>query len=86
VRHFHGLDRASRAAILQGLLTRDGPVCGICGGTLFPRTAGPDDPTATTIDHRVPLADGAMSWPLYGMRERFPAGRPAWFARDLSAS
>jgi 5-methylcytosine-specific restriction endonuclease McrA len=58
VRRFRGFEREERAAILSALIARDGSICGICEGPLYPDIVNPDHKAATTIDHIVPLSDG----------------------------
>jgi 5-methylcytosine-specific restriction endonuclease McrA len=58
VRRFRGFDREERAAIVSRLLARDGSICGICEGPLYPAITDPDHKAATTIDHIVPLSAG----------------------------
>jgi 5-methylcytosine-specific restriction endonuclease McrA len=39
------------------VFTRDGWVCGICGGGVDPDLAWPD-PMSASVDHKVPLSKG----------------------------
>ncbi|MBD5635277.1 MAG: HNH endonuclease, partial [Candidatus Eremiobacteraeota bacterium] len=58
MRRFRGFEREERDAILRALLARDGSVCGICEGPLYPAITDPDHKAVTTIDHIVPLSAG----------------------------
>jgi hypothetical protein len=51
-------DRATRAAIVETLLARDGSACGICRTALAASVIDPDHPAATTIDRIVPIRRG----------------------------
>jgi len=95
MRRYRGFDRSIRAGIVQTLLDRDGPNCGICE-TALDHSAGPDHPVSTTIDHIVPMSEGGEfghETAIENLRlahsfcntkfARCPDFRAAWFASEL---
>jgi 5-methylcytosine-specific restriction endonuclease McrA len=95
LRRSRGFDRSIRAEVVRLLLDRDGLLCGVCEMPLDPDLAM-NDPTATTIDHIVPLREGGeyghersignlrlTHSRCNGLRVKFDRLPPRWFAREL---